>query len=328
MTLSPLFSPRRELGRTGFRATALGLGDLADRSIPLEQCVATLRRGLEHGLNLIDTAPGYEDGYSEEIVGHAVRAHGHRESLFLIDKIDHPDRPVASQVEESLRALAIDYVDCFVFHGISDLETWTHIVKPGGAMEQLGGGVRTGRLRFRGVSSHHPDVLEAAIRSGTCDVVMFAVGPYCDRRYMDRILPLAREMRVGTVCFKAFGAGKLLADTSGYSRPLGHDELPPNSVTERTSGSTADPADLSHRLPHLTVAECLHYTLTQDPDVTLLGLSSPAEQDQAFAAAALFREPLEPSALAAIESRAAEAVRHKGPCWWDPQETGHGIAVQ
>src|SRR2546423_298046 len=80
------FQPRRELGQTGFRATVLGIGDLADRSVPLETCVATLRRAIDAGLNVIDTAPGYEDGYSEQIVGEAVKAMHNR--LFVIDKID------------------------------------------------------------------------------------------------------------------------------------------------------------------------------------------------------------------------------------------------
>src|SRR5450432_2963222 len=93
------FAPRRELGRTGFLATAIGVGDLADRSLPLETCVATLRRALDFGLNVVDTAPSYEAGYSEEIVGHAVR--DRRDGIFLIDKVDHLDRPVLPQVAES-----------------------------------------------------------------------------------------------------------------------------------------------------------------------------------------------------------------------------------
>jgi hypothetical protein len=48
--------PRRALGRTGFVAAALGIGDLADRNLSLDACVATPRRALEAGLNLIDTA--------------------------------------------------------------------------------------------------------------------------------------------------------------------------------------------------------------------------------------------------------------------------------
>ena len=63
-------------------------------------------------------------------------------------------------------------------------------------------------------------MLRAAIESGLVDVVLFAVGPFCDARFVDEILPLARGRGVGTVCFKTFGAGKLLGDTEGYGRPL------------------------------------------------------------------------------------------------------------
>ena len=79
------FSPRRELGRTGFVATSLGIGDIADRSVGAPTLVATLTRALDAGLNLIDTAPNYEDGYSEEIVGAALRSR-RRDGVFLIEK--------------------------------------------------------------------------------------------------------------------------------------------------------------------------------------------------------------------------------------------------
>src|SRR5947209_20614437 len=98
MTDAPAFAPRRALGRTGFVATGLGVGDLADRSVPLETCVATARRALDAGLNVIDTAPNYEDGYSEEIVGRVVRGYP-RDRVFVIDKVDHPEAPVGPQVD-------------------------------------------------------------------------------------------------------------------------------------------------------------------------------------------------------------------------------------
>ena len=84
---------KRPLGKTGFQATILGIGDLADRTVPQETCVATLRRALGFGLNLVDTAPGYENGYSEQIVGAALK--GRRDGVFVIDKIDRLDQPVA-----------------------------------------------------------------------------------------------------------------------------------------------------------------------------------------------------------------------------------------
>lgn len=305
----PLFKPRRILGRTRFVATRLGIGDVADRSVPIEQCVATVRRAMDAGLNLVDTAPGYEDGYSEEIVGRALQ--GRRESMFVIDKIDELDSPVAPQVEKSLTRLKIDCVDLFVFHAVSELTQWDRMSRIRGGMEQLEACRQAGKLRFRGISSHQPDVLRAAILSGLCDVVMFAIGPYCNSRYADEILPLAKEHGVGSVCFKSFGAGKLLSDTTGYNRPL--QDRPRGKVS--SGGSDAnEPA-----LPHLSVAECLNYTLTIDPDVALLGLSFPNEQDAAFSAALNFKQ-LGPEELSAVGKRAATAISGKGPCWWNPPD--------
>jgi len=302
-----LLSPRRELGRTGFVATQVGLGDLADRRIDATTCVATLRRGLDAGINLVDTAPSYEDGYSEEIVGRAL--HGRRKGVFLIDKIDHVDQPVAEQVAGSLARLGLDHADAFVFHGVSALADWDAVASPGGGLDQLAEEVTAGRARFAGISSHHPDILDLALRDGRCDLLMFPVGPFVHPLYTDDILPRARAAGVGTVCFKTFGAGKLLGDTSGYNQPL---QTRPRG--KLSSGGTA--TDMP-TLPRLTVEECLHYTLTLDPDVALLGLSFPNEQDAAFAAARCFR-PLDREAMEDIRLRGLRAVIGKGSVWWNP----------
>lgn len=213
------FTPRRELGRTGFVATRLGIGDLADRSVPIERCVATARRAIDAGLNVIDTAPNYEDGYSEEIVGRAVRDQP-RDSVFVIDKIDHHGEPAGPQIDGSLARLGIGHADLFVFHGLSAMDAFDRLCQPGGGFDQLADAVKAGKCRFRGISSHSPDVLRAALVAGVCDVVMFPIGPFVDPRYVTDILPLAKSLGVGTVCFKTFGAGKLVGDTSGYNQPL------------------------------------------------------------------------------------------------------------
>jgi aryl-alcohol dehydrogenase-like predicted oxidoreductase len=309
MTALPPFEPRRELGRTGFVATALGIGDLADRTVPIEECVATVERAIAAGLNVIDTAPGYEDGYSEQIVGRALK--GRRDGMFVITKIDHHDRPVGPQVEGSLDRLGLRAADLFVFHGCSTMEGWERIAAPGGPMDELAACRRAGKCRWRGISSHHPAVLRAAIESGLCDVVLFAVGPFADPRYENEMLPLAKSRGVGTVCFKTFGAGKLLGDTEGYSRPLS--SRPRGKVSSGGQAGGAAPM-----LPHLSVQECVRYTLTADPDVALLGLSFPNEQDAALAAAARFA-PFSADRMADVRRRGAEAVAGKGPCWWNPK---------
>lgn len=291
--MSRPFQPRRALGRTGFVATLLGIGDLADRNVPLRECVATIHRALDAGLNLIDTAPTYENGYSEEIVGAALK--GRRNGIFLIDKIDDLEGPVAPQVEASLRRLGTE-PDIFVFHGVSTLEQWRKL-----RFDEV-----TGR---RGISCHNPAVLAEAIPSGVCDLVMFPVGPFVDDRYITEILPLARQHNVGTVCFKTFGAGKLLGDTEGYNQPLS------NRPRGKLSSGGSDTGAAT--LPRLSVADCLYYTLTCDPDVALLGMSFPNEQDAAFDAARQFK-PLSPAQMADVKERAAVAIRDKGRVWWNP----------
>ena len=303
----PSFSPRRELGRTGFVASVLGIGDVADRKLPLETCVATVRRAIDAGLNVIDTAPGYEDGYSEQIVAEAVK--GVRDRLFIIDKIDDLEAPVDGQIDASLQRLQLDYVDAFVFHGLSSMETYQRLGQPGGGFDQLADCIKAGKTRFRGISSHSPEVLHAAISAGLCDIALFAVGPFVNPRYVDEILPLAKANGVGTVCFKTFGAGKLVGDTAGYNQPL--QQRPRGKIS--SGGGDATVA----MLPRLSVEECLHYTLTLDPDVALLGLSFPNEQDAAFAATTTF-QPLSPAHMEDIRRRAVEARRDKGPCWWNP----------
>lgn len=304
---TPQFFPRRMLGRTGFKAAILGVGDVADRQLPLETCAATLQRALDAGLNVVDTAPSYEEGYSEEIVGAALQ--GRREGVFLMDKIDRFRDPVARQVEESLGRLGLSHTDAFVFHGVSDMEDWRAIAAHGGGLDQLLQIVAKGRTRFRGISSHHPAVLNAALDDGRCDLLLFLVGPFVDERYVREILPKARAAGVGTVCFKTFGAGKLLGDTPGYNQPLAH--RPRGKISSGGEGGQ------EAVLPRLSVEECVHYTLTLDPDVALLGMSFPREQDAAFAAARSFH-PLSAEAMEDIRARAALAIEGKGAVWWNP----------
>lgn len=308
MTL-PRFVPRRELGRTGFLATRVGIGDIADRSLAPEPQIDTLRRALDAGLNLIDTAPGYEDGLSEEIVGVALRGRD-RDSVFVVDKIDFPDDPVAPQVDASLARLGLAHADLFVFHAVSSVAQWDRLAAPGGPFDELAECVGAGKVRFRGISCHHPQVLLRAIPSGLCDVVLFPVGPAVDPRYVDGALPLCREHGVGSVCFKTFGAGKLLGDTAGYGRPL--------RARPRGKFGSGGAETGTATLPRLDVETCVRYTLTLDPDVALIGMSTPAEQDEALAAAARFL-PYSPADLRDVERRALAAVAGKGGRHWDPQ---------
>ena len=264
---------------------------------------------MDYGLNLIDTAPIYESGYSEQIVGAALK--GRRDGMFVIDKIDHLDQPVGPQVDASLRRS--DSIRWISSSSTVSTIDGLAVASPPLGMEELARAFRPARCGSAASqsSSRRPARGDPI---GLCDVVMFPVGPFVDPRYIDVILPLARSKGVGTVCFKTFGAGKLLGDTTGYNQPL--QARPRGKFSSGGKESAVEP-----QLPRLSVADCLHYTLTLDPDVALLGLSFPNEQDAAFRAFEAFR-PLEPAQLKEIEGRAAQAIEGKGKCSWNPGESG------
>jgi aryl-alcohol dehydrogenase-like predicted oxidoreductase len=111
--------------------------------VPIEACVATARRALDAGLNVIDTAPNYEDGYFEQVVGAAVRGLD-RDRVFVIDKVDHLEELVGPQVDGSLARLGLGHADAFVFHNLSELGVYDRLCHPGGGFDQLADAVRSG----------------------------------------------------------------------------------------------------------------------------------------------------------------------------------------
>ena len=295
----------RPFGKTGFAVSRIGAGDVADRSLSRETCVQTLQRALANGVNLVDTAPGYEDGFSEEIVGDAVAQR--RDSVFVISKIDDFALPLEVQLSASLDRLQMRYLDGYVYHGLSDLDTYASLcTRPDGfsALQDL---KARGLVRAVGISSHDPDVLLQAMRDEQCDIVMFPVGPFVDERYLTEVLPEAKARGIGTVCFKTFGAGKLVTDTVGYGQP----------IIERPRGKRSAGVHASLGSQNVSVADCVHFTLTHDPDVALLGMSYPSEQDLVWDAYRSFI-PKSAEQLTDITVRAKIARQGKGPCWWNP----------
>ncbi|MGP8125694.1 MAG: aldo/keto reductase [Nitrososphaerales archaeon] len=142
----------RQLGRTGERISTIGLGTwkIGVYSGPSERSkqVQALRRGIELGCNLIDTAEMYADGRSEEVVAEAVR--DFREDVFIASKVSpgnlHHDDVIAA-CTRSLKRLGTPYIDLYQVH-------WPNpsvpIRETMAAMEEL---VRDGKIRYIGVSN-------------------------------------------------------------------------------------------------------------------------------------------------------------------------------
>jgi aryl-alcohol dehydrogenase-like predicted oxidoreductase len=147
----------------GMQVSRIGLGTWAIGgldwgAIPDEVAIATCLSAVEHGINLIDTAPIYGHGRSEEIVGRAMRAHGRRDAFFIATKfgLDWGDRGVfanstelrlRAELEASLRRLGTEYIDLYQIHWP---DTRTPIAETAALLAEF---QREGKVRAQGVSN-------------------------------------------------------------------------------------------------------------------------------------------------------------------------------
>jgi aryl-alcohol dehydrogenase-like predicted oxidoreductase len=149
------------LGDSGLKISRICLGTMMfgrwGNADP-DDCGRIIERGLDEGINFIDTANRYNWGESEEIVGKALR--GKRDGVVLATKVFMPGaagvldrgtsrRHIFLQVEESLRRLGTDWIDLYQLHR-NDKDT--PIDETLGALTDL---VRQGKVRYLGVSTGH-----------------------------------------------------------------------------------------------------------------------------------------------------------------------------
>ena len=132
------------LGTWQFGSTEWGYG----RDYNNKTAGEIVRRALDLGINVIDTAEIYGIGRSEKIVGEAIQ--GRRDSVFLATKIFPIGLPfmTASRARASLRRLRVDHVDLYQQHWPSPL------FPPGATMSRFRRLVADGIVRFAGVSNH------------------------------------------------------------------------------------------------------------------------------------------------------------------------------
>lgn len=130
-----------------------------------KEAIATILKALELGINLIDTAPVYGFGQSEEIVGKALKQYGKREDVILAtkaglrwkkDKVfrDASSARIKKEIEDSLRRLQVDYIDLYQIHWPDPL---IPISETAEAMQSL---LEQGKIRAIGVSNYSIDQME------------------------------------------------------------------------------------------------------------------------------------------------------------------------
>jgi aryl-alcohol dehydrogenase-like predicted oxidoreductase len=234
--MNQAYDPNREsvgISGTPIRASRIGLGTWAmggwmwGGTDSLES-VATIRAALEMGINLIDTAPAYGFGVSEEIVGEALADAGLRSQAIIATKAGlewHDGKiyrnasraRIMQEIDASLRRLRTDYIDIYQIHWPDPL---VPVEETADAMLKL---YEQGKIRSIGVSNFSVEQMERFRGVAPLHVLQ---APYnlFERDIESEILPYCRANQIVTLGYGALCRG-LLSGRMGADTTFNGDDL-------------------------------------------------------------------------------------------------------
>jgi len=253
----------RELGSTGERVSAIGLGGwhLALKYVDEPLAIRLVRAAIDRGMTFMDNCWDYNEGASEIRMGKALRD-GYRDRVFLMTKIDGRSKKEATrQLDESLKRLKVDTIDLVQHHEILRFEDPHRIFDDEGANAALLEAKKAGKLRYIGFTGHkdpriHLHMLEVAEQHGfhfdTVQMPLNVMDAHY-RSFEKQVLPELVRKKIGVLGMKCMANGILLK--SNTVKPI----------------------------------ECLHYALNLPTSVVITGIDSMQILDQAFEAVRTFR---------------------------------------
>ena len=271
----------RELGKTGERVSAIGMGGFHIGKQPnADESIHLIRQAIDRGITFMDNCWDYNGGISEVRMGQALRD-GYRNKVFLMTKMDGRTKEAYNkQLEESLGRLQTDVIDLVQFHEIIRMEDPDRVFDPGGALEAAVAAKQAGKIRYIGFTGHkdpavHLRMFQTAEKHGFhFDTVQMPINVMDAhfRSFTKEVIPVALQQGTGVLAMKTFGDNHILK--SNTVKPI----------------------------------EALHYGLTQPVSVLITGIDSPTVLDQAIQAAKTFK-PLTQTEIASLLDRTRDAAK-------------------
>lgn len=233
-----------DLGKSGLKISKMGLGTWAigggpawNGDLDRRQCIDTICTAPKVGINIIDTAPGYNFGNSEKIVGEALKELD-RDDIVVETKFglvwDREGAPfnkvgdvqlyknlskesIREEIEKSLDRLGVDHVDIYMSHWQAEEPFKTPIRE---TMEVLNELKREGKIRAIGAANISVDQIREYLRYGDLDIVQ---GKYSilDREVEKELIPLCKENNMVLQAYSPLEQGLLSGTLTRDYKPAG-----------------------------------------------------------------------------------------------------------
>jgi aryl-alcohol dehydrogenase-like predicted oxidoreductase len=197
----------RTLGKTGLRVSAIGLGTMvhAGHFGPMKdsESLGAIETALDLGVNFIDTSDAYGAGYSETLLGNALK--GKRNKVIIATKggnvmvgpnrgkrIFEPDY-ISRVMDESLQRLQTDYIDLYQLHNPT-----VDVIRQGEVWDVLERAKQAGKIRHYGVSINTMEEGIAAAEDGRSETIQVEYSLLAQEP-AEKIFPLAHKANVGII---------------------------------------------------------------------------------------------------------------------------------
>ena len=217
----------RRMGASGLKVSQLCLGCMSygkgqfhsEWTLGLDDALPFFRAALDAGINFFDTADGYANGDSENVVGHVINNLVPRDQVVVATKFFAPMGPgpndrgasrkhIMQAVEGSLRRLKTDYIDLYQMHR---LDPETPMEETFEALNDL---VRQGKVRYIGASSMYAWQFAKALalqeRNGWAKFI--SMQPQYNLIYREEereMIPLCQDSGVGVIPWSPLARGFL-----------------------------------------------------------------------------------------------------------------------
>jgi aryl-alcohol dehydrogenase-like predicted oxidoreductase len=278
------------LGNTGLKVSELCLGTMTFGGKGWAKAIGTLdqtavdaivKRSIDAGINFIDTANVYSEGWSEELTGKAIKNLGlNREDLVIATKVrgqmgQGPNdsgltrKHIFRQVEASMKRLQIDYIDLYQTHSYDPLTPWEETL---GAMDDL---VKAGKVRYIGASNVSSWQLAQALAWSTHNrkskyVSLQAYYSLAGRDLEREIVPLLLQEQVGLLVWSPLAGGllggKYKRDQKGEASRRDNFDFPP--VNKEKAYDILDVLHAMAEAKGISVAQIALAWLLKQPVVT------------------------------------------------------------